>query len=283
MSDFVALDDSGRFTCGPARRAEFGERVGEVIRRAREEEGGTWVYRFCETPDAMAVNHVYRDARAFLEHLENVSAALAGATKAGDDGLLFEVGEKYMSGPAEELDKIRPHFKATYFETLEGGVSRFELKNEDAQGTGGRSGITSDKGDSASPPPSSFTILPVFKVHDWSRVRAELVDPCVKVASKEEGCLYYSFAKSEETSQLVCRERYASAEDAVKHLDKVGPIIASCLEAGIVTLDYSCAYAATKEALEMARPALEPLGTELRVTTSGFERIALAPSPSEPP
>jgi quinol monooxygenase YgiN len=283
MSDFVALDDSVRFTCSQARRAKFGDTVREVIRQTQEAEEGTWVYRFCETPDAMAVNHVYRDARAFLEHLENVSAALAEATKAGDGGLLFEVGQKYMSGPAGELDKIRPHFQATYFETLEGGVSRFELKNDDDQGAGGRSGITSDKGDSASPQSSSFTILPVFKVHDWSRVRAELVDPCIKVASKEEGCLYYSFAKSEETSQLACRDRYASAEDAVKHLDKVGPIIAACVEAGVVTLDYSCAYAATKEALEMARPALEPLGTELRVITSGFERIALAPSPSEPP
>jgi hypothetical protein len=188
------------------------------------------------------------------------------------EGNLFDVDRIYMSGPARELDKIKSSAAAdeglavTYFETIEGsGVSNFELGKAGGTGAGGEE--------------SSFTIFPVFKVNDWSRVRAEFVDPCVRVASGEEGCLYYSYAQNTETNQLVCRERYRSAADAVRHLEGVGPVLTSCIQAGIVELEYSCVYA-SKEALEVAKPAFEPFGTELKEITRGFERIVLASSSS---
>jgi quinol monooxygenase YgiN len=266
MSDFVAAD--------PVFKVNDWKATWEFARQAADQskhEDGTWVYQFYESThgsDAdsrLSVNEVYPDAASFLEHLGNVNEVLSKALEGP-----CRVESFIVSGPAEQLDKLQPALDplgAAYFATLEGGVSRFAAcGNKAAPAEEGKAAAVS----------SSFTIHPIFKVNDWARVRTEFIEPCIKVASGESGCLYYSFAKNENTGRLLCRERYASVQAALEHLQGVGPIMGACIESGILELEYACVYG-SKQALETAKPAFEPFGTEFKEIAFGFDRLVLAP------
>lgn len=74
------------------------------------------------------------------------------------------------------------------------------------------------------PPDHVVSIHPYFKVHPgkMEAVRA-LLPAFVKITATEGRCLYYDFTIGD--GIIFCREAYAGAEGALKHLENVGALL----------------------------------------------------------
>jgi quinol monooxygenase YgiN len=222
----------------------------------------------------LAVNEVYPNGEAVVEHLQNVGEILGRAL----DGPC-KVHKFYASGPAAELGKIKPLLDplgpVTYFETI-----HLEGDKEKDGIAGGVSHVAkirdmADHKDDASPHADvveSFAILPVFKVHDWDKVQTAFMEPLLEVASSETGCVYFSFARNTEEGLLLVRERYADVDAALQHLEKAAPILASCLAEGLLELVEASVYGSSG-AIEAGRPAFDPFGTKYRTILHAFDRL----------
>lgn len=112
------------------------------------------------------------------------------------------------------------------------------------------------------------SIVPYFKVHS-GRMEAfkQLCERFVEKSAKEPDCLYYGFSFAGD--QAHCREGYAHAEAALKHLENVGTLLEEALTiADLVRLEIH----GPETELAKLREPLANLKPQFFVLEYGFRR-----------
>lgn len=113
------------------------------------------------------------------------------------------------------------------------------------------------KSDSVAALPNTFvSISPSFTIGNDEKVE-EACKMFVEKTKSETGVMYYGFVRSGD--KLMCREAYADAEAAIKHLENVGEALGACLEEGTLKLEALTIHG-PKDQLDIVKPKADALG-----------------------
>jgi len=164
-------------------------------------------YGFATCGNKVLCREGYKHAQGMLAHSAEVKDEL--------EGMIKKIGKErvkiLMSGPASELEKVKPHMDSRLpikYVELDTGALLLNAFPKGAQDT-------------------HVTILPEFIIPAGKMDEFKAGFPKFYAATKNgpgaSGCLYYGFGFSGDS--MYCREGYKSAEDCAKHGADVKEII----------------------------------------------------------
>ena len=193
-------------------------------------------YGFATMGNQMMCREGYKNAEDFSIHVKEVLEKIPSG---------LDIGPVVVSGPRDELDKMKPHIKARC------DVKFAELDSRAAT----LSGLP------ASGPDTHVTILPEFtvpdgKMADFQAGFAKFYEGTMAGAGAA-GCLYYGFAVAGD--RVYCREGYRDAESVLNHLEDVKEPLSEALtivgESGLRLY-----LVGPASELDKLRPKLTPIG-----------------------
>jgi len=198
-------------------------------------------YGFATCGNKVLCREGYKHAQGMLAHSAEVKDEL--------EGMIKKIGKErvkiLMSGPASELEKVKPHMDSRLpikYVELDTGALQLNAFPKGAQDT-------------------HVTILPEFIIPAGKMDEFKAGFPKFYAATKNgpgaSGCLYYGFGFSGDS--MYCREGYKSAEDCAKHGADVKEIIEEPLKA-VGAGNFKLNVVGPAAELEKLKPKLAPRG-----------------------
>jgi len=210
----------------------------------------TLYYGFATCGNKVLCREGYKSAQGLLAHSAEIKDEL--------EAMIKKIGKErvkiLMSGPASELDKVKPHMDSRLtikYVELDSGALQIAAFPKGAQDT-------------------HITILPEFVMPAGKLDEFKAGFPKFYAATKSgagaAGCLYYGFGFAGDS--MYCREGYKSAEDCAKHGADVKEMLEEPIKA-VGAGNFKLNVVGPAAELEKLKPKLAPRGAVFWELDSG--------------
>jgi quinol monooxygenase YgiN len=230
--------------------AKFRAIADKIIESTKRNDGIVF-YGLAQKGNVIKVLEAYTSGSHIQEHITSNKDLVAELIHPD----VSKLEESYVSGPEDEVQKamevLAPFGTQTF--TILPDLSYWNSSWSIHDPKEGRKSM------------SEVTVHALFTVHDWDKVLPLMHQSMER--TKQNGCIFYSFLKSDDGSKLRVRETWPDPATLDAHMhgpNGIGHILGEALQTGLVAFD-SLYVTAPAEQLDDAKKIFEAFNAE------GFE------------